>query len=70
MSYNDIDGVANSIIASYFGGFGAFDALDVYKNVKKSDIEKLLSEKLDEKYSALSVVKSKEKSAVFFIKLF
>lgn len=60
MSYNDIDGVANSIIASYFGGFGAFDALDVYKNVKKSDIEKLLSEKLDEKYSALSVVKSKE----------
>lgn len=60
MSYNDIDGVANSIIASCFGGFGAFDALDVYKNVKKSDIEKLLSEKLDEKYSALSVVKSKE----------
>lgn len=36
MSYNDIDGVANSIIASYFGGFGAFDALDVYKNVKKA----------------------------------
>lgn len=60
MSYNDIDGVANSIIASCFGGFGVFDALDVYKNVKKSDIEKLLSEKLDEKYSALSVVKSKE----------
>lgn len=60
MSYNDIDGVANSIIASCFGGFGVFDALDVYKNVKKSDIENLLSEKLDEKYSALSVVKSKE----------
>lgn len=60
MSYNDVDGVANSIIASCFGGFGTFDALDVYKNVKKSDIEKLLSEKLDEKYSALSVVKSKE----------
>ncbi len=60
MSYNDIDDVANSMIASCFGGFGVFDALDIYKHVKKSDIEKLLAEKLDEKYSALSVVKSKE----------
>lgn len=60
MSYNDIDGVANSIIASCFGGFGVFDALEIYKSVQKSDIEKLLAEKLNEQYSALSIVKSKE----------
>lgn len=60
MSYNDIDDVANSMIASCFGGFGVFDALEIYKSVQKSDIEKLLAEKLNEQYSALSVVKSKE----------
>jgi predicted Zn-dependent peptidase len=60
MSYNDIDDVANSMIASCFGGFGVFDALEIYKSVKKSDIEKLLAEKLNEQYSALSIVKSKE----------
>lgn len=56
MSYNDTDEVANSVIESYFSGYGLFDALEIYKNVKKEDIEKLLSEKLDERYSALSVV--------------
>lgn len=60
MSYNDIDDVANSMIASCFGGFGVFDALEIYKSVQKSDIEKLLDEKLNEQYSALSIVKSKE----------
>ncbi len=60
MSYNDIDDVANSMIASCFGGFGIFDALEIYKSVQKSDIEKLLAEKLNEHYSALSIVKSKE----------
>lgn len=60
MSYNDIDDVANSMIASCFGGFGVFDALEIYKSVQKSDIEKLLAEKLNEQYSALSIVKSKE----------
>ena len=60
MSYNDVDDVANSMIASCFGGFGVFDALEIYKSVQKSDIEKLLAEKLNEQYSALSIVKSKE----------
>ena len=60
MSYNITDDVANAIIGCYFAGYGIFDVLDVYKNVKKEDIEKLLSEKLNEKYSALSVVRSGE----------
>lgn len=60
MSYNVTDDIANAIIGCYFAGYGIFDALEIYKNVKKEDIEKLLSEKLDENYSALSVVKSGE----------
>ena len=60
MSYNVTDDIANAIIGCYFAGYGIFDVLEIYKNVKKEDIEKLLSEKLDENYSALSVVKSGE----------
>lgn len=59
MQYNDIDDVANSMIACYFAGYEMFDVMDIYKNVTKADIEKRLSNMLDEKYSALSVVKSK-----------
>lgn len=60
MSYNVTDDVANAIIGCYFAGYSIFDPLEVYKNVKKEDVEKLLSEKLDEKYSALSVVRSEK----------
>ena len=60
MSYNVTDTVANGMIASYFAGFGIFDSLKAYERVTKEDVEKILAEKLDEKYSALSVVKSEE----------
>lgn len=60
MSYNVTDDVANAIIGCYFAGYSIFDPFEVYKNVKKEDVEKLLSEKLDEKYSALSVVRSEK----------
>lgn len=60
MSYNVTDDVANAVIGCYFAGYSIFDPLEVYKNVKKEDVEKLLSEKLDEKYSALSVVGSEK----------
>lgn len=60
MEYNDIDGVANSMISCCFAGFNIFDTMDIYKNVTRADIEKRLSSMLDEKYSALSVVKSKD----------
>lgn len=60
MSYNVTDDVANAVIGCYFAGYSIFDPLEVYKNVKKEDVEKLLSEKLDEKYSAFSVVRSEK----------
>lgn len=59
MQYNDIDAVANGMISCYFSNYGIFDTMDIYKNVTKADIEKRLFEVMDEKYSALSVVKSK-----------
>lgn len=59
MQYNDIDAVANGMISCYFSDYGIFDTMDIYKNVTKADIEKRLLEVMDEKYSALSVVKSK-----------
>ncbi len=58
MQYNDIDAVANGMISCYFSDYGIFDTMDIYKNVTKADIEKRLFEVMDEKYSALSVVKS------------
>ncbi len=59
MQYNDIDAIANAMISCYFANHNIFDIMDIYKNVTKQDIEKRLSEVMDEKYSALSVVKSK-----------
>lgn len=60
MAYNDIDTVANAMIGSYFGGYSPFDIFEVYKSVTKEDIEKRLEEVMDERFSALSVVKSKD----------
>lgn len=59
MSFNDIDTIANGIIASDFYDWGIFDALDIYRDVTVEDIEKRLAGILDEQYSALSVVKNK-----------
>ncbi|MBO5495320.1 MAG: insulinase family protein [Eubacterium sp.] len=58
MGYNDIDTIANSMITSQFNGCSVFDAMDIFQNVTKAELEELLSTMLDEKYSALSVVKS------------
>lgn len=54
--YNDIDNLANELVAAYFQGEELFSELEIYKNLKKSDIEKRLSEEFDEQYSALSVI--------------
>lgn len=60
MSYNNVDDLANGMVSCEFGGYGIFESIDIFRNACVGDIEALLAEKLDEKYSALSVVKSKE----------
>ena len=59
MSFNDIDNIANTLIECDFNSWKIFDAVDIYRNITLEDVEKRLSEVLDEKYSALSVVKKK-----------
>lgn len=59
MDYNDIDSVANGFVGAYFGGYSIFDSLEIYTSVTKADIENRLAQMLDERYSALSVVKEK-----------
>lgn len=58
--YNYISNTANALVNTYFSGWNSiFDIIDAYKSVTKEDIEKRLNSVMDEKYSALSVVKSK-----------
>ncbi|MGN1329348.1 MAG: EF-P 5-aminopentanol modification-associated protein YfmH [Eubacterium sp.] len=59
MEYNDIDSIANGFVSAHFGGYSVFDAVEIFKSVTKEDIEKRLSQVMDEQYSALSVVKEK-----------
>lgn len=60
MEYNDIDSIANSLVNAHFNGYGIFEAVEAFKSVTKADIEARLSNMLQEEYSALSVVKSKD----------
>ncbi len=57
MHFNDVETVANELIAAYFEGYSVFDVVEEYKKVTKEEVEKLLDDMLDERYSALSVVK-------------
>lgn len=59
MSYNDIDSIANSVISCDFGGYELFDTIKILKEMTLQDVENRFKEVLDEKYAALSVVKSK-----------
>lgn len=59
MSYNDIDSIANSLIACDFSKWNLFDGMDIYKNITVEDIEKRLQNIMEEQYSALSVVKKR-----------
>ena len=60
MSYNDIDTIANGLISAHFGEYDIFDTVEIFKNIKKSDVLSRLDKVMDEKYSALSVVKQSE----------
>lgn len=60
MSYNDIEAVANSFIINDFNDWSIFDAVDIYRDITVEDIENRLANIMEEKYSALSVVKNNE----------
>ena len=45
---------------AHFNGYSIFDSMEIYKSVTKEDIENRLADMMDERYSALSVVKNKQ----------
>lgn len=56
MGMNDVDGIVNNMVASYFAGEDIFTDFEIYKTVTLDDIKSLFDKTLDEKYSVLSVI--------------
>lgn len=55
--YNDVDDLAGNMIDAYFGGYGLFDTVEIYKEVTKEDIESAIAESLQTNNYCLSVIK-------------
>lgn len=56
MGMNDVDGIANNMVVSYFAGEDIFADFEIYKTVTLDDVNELFAKALDEKYSVLSVI--------------
>ncbi len=56
MSYNDVDELANNLIAADFMNEGLFDEFETLRILTPDEANEFLSKVLDEKYSALSVI--------------
>ena len=54
--FNDIDELANSFVASHFLGSSIFDTVRILRDMKKEDVEKVLSESFDPSLYSLSVI--------------
>ncbi len=61
MGYNDIDGLANSLIGAYFNGTALFEELELYPELTAEEANAQLRWQMQEAYSALSVVHGPEK---------
>lgn len=59
MSYNDIDSIANAIIACDFNDWDLFETMDIYRDITIDDLKTRLDAMMQDEYSALSVVKNK-----------
>ncbi|MBO5937768.1 MAG: insulinase family protein [Clostridia bacterium] len=56
-SYNDVDDLAGNLIDAYFNGQGLFDIDEVYKEITKADVEKVIAESFSKDNCCLSVIK-------------
>lgn len=57
MSFNDIDEIANNVIASYFAGENIFDDAEILSEVTLEDINERLRSSFDTDCCSLSVIK-------------
>ena len=55
--FNDIETLAGALVSMHFENYGLFDVFEVYRNLKKEDIDKVIRESFDESVCALSVIK-------------
>ena len=55
--FNEVDDLASNLIDCYFNGYGLFDAVECYKTVTKSDVEKIIKDNFSADKCALSVIK-------------
>ena len=56
-AYNDVDDLANNLIDAYFNGHGLFDTIELYKSIRKEDVEKAIADSFKEEYCCLSVIR-------------
>ena len=52
-----VDDLANNLIDAYFNGHGLFDTIELYKEIRKEDVEKIISDSFKEEFCCLSVIK-------------
>jgi len=55
-SYNDVDDIANCLTDCYFNGYGIFDAIELFKQITKEDIENTIRN-INTENCCLSVIK-------------
>ena len=55
--YNDVDDLAGNLVDAYFNGHGLFDTDEVYKEITKADVEKVIAESFSKDNCCLSVIK-------------
>ena len=58
MGMNDVDGLANNMVVSYFANETLFTDFEMYKTVTLEDVKQMLNKTLDENYSVLSVIRN------------
>ena len=57
MGYNNISNIAQGLTESYFGGYGMFDDIEIYRNMTAQDVQNRLKCELNSDFSVLSVIK-------------
>ncbi|MBP9989467.1 MAG: insulinase family protein [Ruminococcus sp.] len=58
MGMNDVEGLANNLVVSYFADESLFTDFEIYKTITLEDVKEMLDKTLDERFSTLSVIHS------------
>ena len=56
-SYNDVNDLANNLCDAWLNYYGIFDNIELYKAIKKEDVEALIRDGFDTENICLSVIR-------------